>query len=157
MYYQVYDRDYKGGFIALILEAMGEDGGSAVHTTRLYVFPLDENLQSFGETRSVEFRIGQDTYAYESMYYSGYSSYVEIGDQGLALLKALAECDASDVSVKITLENDVVSFDLNPRKLTNTLKKFSRTYLRNNMYDYRSESSLSNEMEKYYPLTINGK
>ena len=33
----------------------------------------------------------------------------------------------------------------------------SRTYLRNNMYDYRSESSLSNEMEKYYPLTINGK
>ena len=155
-YYKAYVYTYRDAIVIIGLESYGEDGGSNPELTQLYCRIQDNSGEKLSTVDSVEIKIDSDTYSYDTMYEGSWSSMVPIGDKGLKLLRALKDCNPSQVSIKLGAKNGYIyTIDIDSTKLTNSLKEFSRIYLKYNMNDYMVGDM--NGLEELYPLRINGK
>ncbi|MCR5138006.1 MAG: hypothetical protein K6C12_13135 [Oscillospiraceae bacterium] len=155
-YYKAYVYTYSDAIVIIGLESYGENGGSNPELTELYCRIQDNSGEKLSTVTSVEIKIGGTTYSYDKLYEGSWSSSAFIGDKGLKLLKALRDCNASDVSIKLGAKNGYIyTIKIDKTKLTNSLKEFSRIYLKYNMNDYMVGNM--NAMEEQYPLKINGK
>ena len=156
-YYQAYVEHYNDGDVVIGISAWGVKGGSNLDDTELYVKVLDTNGEPMWTVESIAFLVGEDLYSYSSMSEGSTSSTVFIGKNGQALIKALADCDPSDVAVKIeSNKGSYLTIDLDAAELTRTLKEFCRVYSKYNMFDYSDDTTFLEYAELMYPLYING-
>lgn len=155
-YYRAYVYTYRDAIVIIGLESYGENGGSNPELTELYCRIQDNSGEKLSTVDSFEITIGDDVYSYDTMYEGSWSSSVPIGDKGLILLEALRDCNTSDVSIKLGAKNGYVyTIEIDKTKLKNSLKEFSRIYLKYNVNDYMVGDM--NDLETQYPLYINGK
>lgn len=155
-WYQAYVEEYSDGNVVIGMDCTGENGSSNPVMTTIYAKVLDTNGNTMRTVKSIAFLIGDDLYSYESLLERDSSSTTLLGEQGQLLIKAIAECNSSNVAVKIRTDKGDLTFDLNSTELTNTLKEFCRVYTKYNIWDYYTDTSLSENFEKAFPLSVNG-
>lgn len=155
-FYKAYIESYSDAYVVIGMKAWGVDGGSALDYTELYVKILDRNGDTLHIPEAIDFLIGDDLYSYEEMLEGSSSSAVSLSQDGLLLIQALADCDPSDVSVKIWWDGSYITIDLDSSQLKSTLVEFCRVYTKYNIWDYCDDPDTNNMYESLYPLSING-
>ena len=155
-WYQAYVEEYRDGNVVIGMDCTGENGSSNPTLTTIYAKVLDNNGDNMRTVKSIAFLIGDDLYSYDSLLNTDFSSTTILGAQGQLLIKAIAECNASDVAVKIGTDKGDLTIEFNSTELTNTLKEFCRVYTKYNIWDYYTDRSLSEDFEKIFPLSVNG-
>lgn len=155
-YYEAYVKNYSDGCIIIGMDVSSEDGGSNPIMTSIYAKILDNNGNNMQTVTSLAFLIGDDLYSYDSLMEMDTSSTTLLGEQGQLLIKALAECDATKVAVKVGSNRGDITIDMDSSELTKTLKEFCSIYTKNNIWDYYTDKSLTETLEAMYPLYING-
>ena len=155
-WYQAYVEEYRDGNVVIGMDCTGENGSSNPTLTTIYAKVLDNNGDNMRTVKSIAFLIGDDLYSYDSLLNTDFSSTTILGAQGQLLIKAIAECNASDVAVKIGTDKGDLTIEFNSTELTNTLKEFCRVYTKYNIWDYYTDRSLSEDFEKAFPLSVNG-
>lgn len=155
-YYRAYVEKYSDARVVIGIKAWGEDGGSNLDYTEMYVKVMDTNGKQLHEVESIDFLIGDDMYSYESMWQGDNCSSVVLGEQGLLFIKAMAECEPEDVTIRIGLDSGSLTIDPKNSELKDTLRKFCRVYVKNNIWDYCVNTDFCEMMEMIYPLSING-
>ena len=83
---------------------------------------------------SIEFDIGKDKYCYEEML-EGDTSMVPVGEDGMALIRALANCDTSNVTLKVGVDDGVFTLDPDSNQLKASLKEFCCIFLKYKIWD----------------------
>lgn len=156
-WYKAYVREYSDARVVIGMEAWGEDGGPNPDYMELYVKVLDEKGKKLWTVESVDFLLNDDVYSYKSMLQGSDSSSVVLGEKGALFMKAVAENDGSDVSVKITSdEGRSITLNLGKDKYTKTLKEFCRVALKYDLYGLSVGKDTAAMGEIMFPLTING-
>ncbi|MBR4549775.1 MAG: hypothetical protein IKO83_07665 [Oscillospiraceae bacterium] len=155
-YYKAYVEKYSDANVVIGMEAWGVDGGSNLDYTQLYIKILNKSGDVMYIPESIDFLIGDDMYSYEELIKGTDSGYVYLGEQGNILIKALANCDPKEVAIRIGWGTGSINIDPDADDLKSTLRKFCRTYTKNNIWDYCDDPDWVNEWEEYFPLTVNG-
>ena len=138
------------------IQAISTEGGEQLNETSLYIKCVDNNGNVIKHAQAVDFSIDGTTYSYKKMLVSDESGMVALGENGNLLIEALAFCDASTVSVRVKMEDNTYTFDLDPSNLTWTLKDYCRSYLELNLWSYCSNREQMAKWEEQYPLTVDG-
>ncbi len=156
-WYKAYTREYSDATVVIGMEAWGEDGGPNPDYMEMYVKVLDEKGNKLWTVESTEFLLNDDVYSYKSMLQGNDTSSVALGENGVLLMKAIAENDGSDVSVKITADDGKsITLNLGKDKFVKTLKEFCRVALKYDFYGLSVGQDTANMSEVMFPLTING-
>ncbi len=155
-YGQVYVEKFNDGDVAIGMRVDGEDGGNNPSMTQIFAAIRDKNGDVMVPVSSLTFLIGDDLYEYSSLAELDTSSATLLGEEGQLLIKALADCNASDVAVKVGTNKGDIPIDLNSTQLTNTLKEFCRVYTKYNIWNYTADTTLTDNFETMNPLYVNG-
>lgn len=155
-FYRFYAKTYTDALLIIQMGVYGEDGGSNPDYADLRAAVYDNNGDVLSPVTSIEFEIGEDVYSYETMCSGREDSYVVLGTKGEKLIQAIADCNASNVSLRVETEDQVYRFEADRSKFTDTLKEFCRIYTKYEIGSYVRDRSFSDGMETEYPLMING-
>lgn len=156
-YYRAYAKYFSDAAIVVGLRVESASGQKAPSLTSLYVKIMNKDGSKLYEATSLDFLIGEDLYSFESMLVMESGSSVVIAQNGLLLLEAIKDSNASDVAIRIgTKERGSFTLDNLDSTEWNYLKEFCQVYLKSHIWDYFVDKDTPILYESYFPLTING-
>ena len=155
-FYRFYGKTYSDAILVVSLETVGEEGGSNPLVTYLIAYVLNNDNEIYSPVTGISFEIGDDVYAYDEMKIEKDGSFAFLGDKGERLIEAIADCNPSEVTLKVKTEDRNFSFEVERDKFRDTLVEFCRIFTKYEIGSYRAENQELKDLEEQYPLTING-
>lgn len=155
-FYRFYGKTYSDAILVVSLETVGEEGGSNPLVTYLIAYVLNNDNEIYSPVQGITFEIGDDVYSYDEMKVERDGSVAFLGDKGERLIQAIADCNPSDVTLRVKTEDRNFNFEVDRSKFQDTLVEFCRIYTKYEIGSYRGENPELEELEETYPLRING-
>lgn len=122
----------------------------------LYATINDKSGAKYASVTGVEFQIGSDIYAYETMMETDERSFVSLGANGNLLIEALAYCDPADVTINVIFNNSRLSLPFDAGQIERIFKSYCLDYVQKGIWSYNTEKTTTALAEVMYPLKING-
>lgn len=150
-FFGAYLEEYSDARVIIGIQVSGNDEGISFAPylyTRITGPTSSEPLYT---VKAIDLIIDDTKYSYKKMLEGKSDSSVLLGNEGKQLVEALADCES--IAVKLTLEYNSITIDLDQKEVEKTLKAVCSELLKYDVWSYIDEETVA-LLEGVYPLTI---
>lgn len=138
-YNRAYIKAYADAYVVVGATLEGDESGIS-YPPMLFFKILDADGKSMYTASKAYFIVGDKLYSFENLIPTGDLAGVFLGTTGKELIEAFST--ASDISVKIEFDYKSLDFDIKESDFTDTLKAFSKTLVKYNVFSLFNEADL---------------